>query len=67
MDLAKYKESFIKNTEFKETGNRYNWECKLGLWSVSAPTLKQALSEALHYYAQYYNDGEYEKGHICGS
>ncbi len=35
--------------------------CKLGLWSVQAPTAEQADSEARHYWIQYYDDGEYHK------
>jgi len=34
-------------------------ECKLGLWSVYGGTEKQQLDEALHYFSQYKEDGEY--------
>ena len=38
------------------------WECKCkkGLWGVVAPTLEQATSEGIHYFRQYYADGEYD-------
>jgi|LGOV01.1.fsa_nt_gb hypothetical protein len=33
--------------------------CKLGLWGVSAPDEMQATYEAMHYFRQYRDDGEY--------
>lgn len=38
------------------------WECKCkkGLWGVVAPTLNQATLEGVHYFRQYYADGEYD-------
>lgn len=35
--------------------------CNLGLWSVSAPTLDQAMREAQHYFIQYKAGGEYSE------
>ena len=37
-----------------------NARCRKRLWSVTAPTKEQALTEALHYYQQYLSDGEYD-------
>ena len=37
----------------------YSINCKLNLWSVVAPTRKQAEDEAVHYFEQYKSDGEY--------
>ena len=54
-------DAFIENVEIKgaEDGG---WiiECKKGLWGVYAPTIEQATSEAIHYFRQYYGDGEYD-------
>jgi len=33
--------------------------CKLGLWGVSGRNRKQVEREAMHYWFQYYEDGEY--------
>ena len=40
---------------------RHTIKCKLGLWSVDAPSLALAVSEALSYYRQYKADGEYHE------
>lgn len=34
--------------------------CKKGLWVVYAPDRETAEREALHYFRQYYKDGEYK-------
>ena len=34
-------------------------DCKLGLWGVSAPTRDIATHQAMHYFLQYRDDGEY--------
>lgn len=39
---------------------RVSITCNKGLWGVDAPTFEQALSEAMHYYLQYLDDGEYD-------
>jgi len=53
-------------SEFNRCVNRkktksgyYEIECKLGLWSVMAPTKKEAEHEAKYYFSQYKLDGEY--------
>jgi hypothetical protein len=33
--------------------------CNLGLWSVSGPDVERVECEALHYWFQYFRDGEY--------
>lgn len=37
----------------------YEIECKLGLWSVSGTDRKQVNNEAIYYFSQYKEDGEY--------
>lgn len=54
-----YLEAFKKNTKIIKVKDRYRCECRLGLWSVDAPTKKAALLEGNHYFFQYYGDGEY--------
>jgi hypothetical protein len=34
--------------------------CKKGLWGVDAPDHETAEREAMHYFRQYYEDGEYK-------
>ena len=52
-------------SEFNRCVNRkrlnggYEIECKLGLWSVAAPTKKEAEADAKYYFSQYKLDGEY--------
>jgi len=54
-----YIRAFKTNTTIKQVGKRWRCECKKGLWSVDAPTKKQALLEGSYYFAQYLSDGEY--------
>ena len=35
--------------------------CKLGLWSVSGTDHEVVRANAMHYWIQYYHDGEYNK------
>lgn len=46
-------------TESHDPCGRTCFDCKKGLWAVSAPDPHTALAEARHYYTQYANDGEY--------
>jgi hypothetical protein len=39
----------------------YEIKCKLGLWGVSGPTRLTVEDEAMHYWLQYYYDGEYDE------
>lgn len=41
----------------------YVIKCKKGLWAIYAPWGQEELAEAdaRHYFAQYYEDGEYEE------
>ena len=43
----------------KHRCGRTTISCKLGLWGVDAPTMKQAMDEATYYFSQYKLDGEY--------
>lgn len=53
--------AFQKNTERKLMKNgRVEIHCKKGLWGVDAPDSDAADAEALHYFRQYYEDGEYK-------
>ena len=52
-------DSFYRDVKIKEDGFGVEVNCRLGLWSVSAPTMEQAIREAQHYYLQYQRDGEY--------
>ena len=54
-----YLPDFEKDTKYKKTKYGHEISCRKGLWSVCAPTKKQALNEAGHYYRQYFDDGEY--------
>ena len=52
---------FEKNTTKKVAKDgRCTIKCNKGLWEVNAPNKIQAISEAVHYFMQYYSDGEYD-------
>ena len=53
-------QDFLDNVTIEKDGDRLNIECKKGLWGVDAPS-DRALSEARHYFIQYWDDGEYSK------
>lgn len=52
-------EDFARCVIIKNMPDGYKISCKLGLWSVEAPTRNRAESEARHYFRQYRDDGEY--------
>ena len=58
--MTDFNAEFKKNTKHKVTIYGFEINCKKGLWSVCAPTEKQALNEAKHYFSQYLSDGEYD-------
>lgn len=60
-DAVSFNEAFHKFTNKKKTKYGHEIECVLGLWGVYAPTEEKALREAVMYFEQYYNDGEYNK------
>lgn len=60
-DNEAFKKSFFSNVEITVDGDRHRYECRKGLWVVSGPDDKLARGEALNYFAQYYNDGEYDE------
>lgn len=41
----------------------YQIQCRLGLWGVIGPDRESVESEAMHYWLQYFGDGEY-KSHL---
>ena len=51
---------FIDNTHLTKCGKRWSIDCKRTLWGVSGPNLSQVLDEALRYFEQYDEDGEYD-------
>ena len=54
--------SFYENSEDKEEENgTLTIKCKKGLWSANGRDQKKVLGEAIHYFSQYYVDGEYDK------
>ena len=60
MNAIEAGEAFANFTTIKGVEDGF-WEisCNKGLWSVTAPTLRHAMREAIHYFKQYYGDGEY--------
>ena len=60
-DNDKMMAAFAANTTTKRESGYTIIDCKRGLWGVCAPTLKQAMDEARHYFVQYYADGEYKE------
>jgi len=52
---------FEKHTTTKKLSDgSYECSCNKGLFSASAPTIYQAKKEAVHYFMQYWDDGEYD-------
>jgi hypothetical protein len=58
-ELLRAAQAFEKNTKHSKDGRTI--KCRRGLWSVTAPTREDALSEAQRYFALYFLDGEYDK------
>lgn len=50
---------FEMNIKRKKTKYMYEINCRKGLWGVSAANKDDAEREARHYFAQYFQDGEY--------
>jgi hypothetical protein len=50
---------FSKCTRFSSDGDVLTVSCKLGLWSASGEDYCLVVDEALHYFKQYRDDGEY--------
>ncbi len=48
-------------TKQTKKDGRVSIDCIFGLWGVSAPDVETAITEALHYFRQYYADGEYSE------
>lgn len=46
-------------TKRKRKNGKTSINCKLGLWGVEASNKDAAICEALHYWLQYKEDGEY--------
>jgi len=54
-------EDFKKCTNTVFDGDMWDIECKLGLWGVIGEDKDKVEGEALHYFRQYKEDGEYYK------
>lgn len=57
----KFKDTFnicVKIKKIKGGGTQV--DCVKGLWGVSASTDQDAIREAMNYFLQYHQDGEYE-------
>jgi len=51
---------FEKHTTMTvQKDGRVTIACNKGLWSVDAPNKNEATKEAVHYFLQYWSDGEY--------
>ena len=48
-----------KCATFQQSARRLAINCKLGLWGVDGPNNMTTINEAMHYFEQYKNDGEY--------
>jgi hypothetical protein len=53
-------DAFNKHTQWQSVDGRYTRECNKGLWSVEGPDMDTIDSEAMHYFIQYWEDGEYD-------
>ena len=45
----------------KSKGGRHEIKCRIGLWGVEGPDIESVECEAMHYWQQYFGDGEYQK------
>jgi hypothetical protein len=52
-------DAFNKFTRYKKTKFGHEVSCIKGLLCICAPDKVQAITEAKHYFAQYFSDGEY--------
>lgn len=52
-------EDFKKCTNTVFDGDMWDIECKLGLWGVTGEDKDEVEDEALYYFRQYKEDGEY--------
>ena len=52
-------EAFEKYTKHDIKDGLHEFQCTKGLWGVYAANYKKARAEAMHYFLQYYDDGEY--------
>ena len=58
-ELHEFEKFYRCVTMSKDDDGRTDIDCKLGLWGVSAPTMREAVIEAKSYFQQYLADGEY--------
>lgn len=52
---------FMNNVIIKEKNDYLEIKCKNGLWSVSCANKVRAFETAQYYFAQYWEDGEYNE------
>lgn len=53
---------FIRHTDRYIEDGRHHIDCKKGLWAVNGANEFDVYREAIHYFKQYYSDGEYSEG-----
>lgn len=58
-DLTKVMQLFENHVVGKKRKRCYEIKCRLNLWGVVGPDEQSAEQEALRYFIQYYNSGEY--------
>lgn len=61
--MSNWVSAFYENTVHRKVKGRYEIKCRLGLWSIGGPDHSIIKNEAMHYFMQYYNDGEYDEDH----
>tara|TARA_R110000851_G_scaffold275824_1_gene428542 strand:- start:8383 stop:8616 length:234 start_codon:yes stop_codon:yes gene_type:complete len=57
---ARFVNAFYANVDHLTEDGTLNIKCKKMLWSVEGKDPVIVLGEAMHYFSQYYFDGEYE-------
>lgn len=56
-------EAFEKWTKHAIKDGSHEVYCTKGLWAAYASSYEKARAEAMHYFLQYYEDGEYSDGY----
>lgn len=54
-------DEFNRLSSFRKTKQGFRITCRKGLWWVDAPTEEEARREAMHYFLQYFSEGEYDQ------
>ncbi len=59
VEITEFEKFYKCVTITKHDNGNVSVDCKLGLWGVEAPAMREAVVEAKHYFLQYLGDGEY--------